>query len=189
MGAGGIGSWTALALSKIGLSNIVVFDGDRVSVHNQPAQNFHKEDIGRYKTDILTQLDGVYGINEFIGDGFHDPANIIIAAVDSNASRRHVWDGALRGNCRWYFDGRLGGQTAMLYTVDMESVDSMARYEETLHSDEERTVVPCAEAAVVDVAFTIAAMIVRAVRLALTCGESTFQRIVCQRTGSTMEVK
>ena len=191
VGAGGIGSWTALALSKIGLSSVHVYDGDRISVHNQPAQYFPGWAVGKYKTDVLEEnLDGVVGFNEFVGDSFVGSSLITIAAVDSNTSRRHIWDWALRDYaCRWYFDGRLGGQTAMLYTVDMESVDQMARYEETLHSDEERTVVPCAESAVIDVAFTIAAMITRGVRLALTAGESTFQRVVCQRTGSTMEVK
>lgn len=144
-----------------------------------------------HKVQALEEnLDGVYGHPYFAGDKFTPQAEVCIAAVDSNASRRLVWNGALNDwACRWYFDGRLGGQTAMLYVVDMESVEQMARYEDTLHSDEERTVVPCAESAVIDVAFTIAAMITRGVRLALTAGESTFQRVVCQRTGSTMEVK
>lgn len=173
----------------MGLSKVTVYDKDHVEGHNQPGQVYREGDIGESKVNRLASYCHIIPRPYYINDYTILGQELVVSAVDSNGSRRAIWNAALRGDCEWFFDGRLGGQMCMLYTIKMDDVESMARYEESLHDDADRHVVPCAESAVIDVAFTMAAMIARAVRLALTSGEHAFRRINCQRTGSTMEVK
>ena len=55
IGAGGIGSWTTLALSKMGCNNLVVFDHDKVELHNTPSQLYTSDQIGQMKTAALKE--------------------------------------------------------------------------------------------------------------------------------------
>src|ERR1035437_9086780 len=53
IGAGSIGSWTALALLKLGCSDVTVFDFDKVEEHNIGSQIYTMADIGKDKTQAL----------------------------------------------------------------------------------------------------------------------------------------
>ena len=54
-GAGGIGSWTAFFLARIGY-NIVIYDVDTVETHNLAGQLFSKNDIGARKVSAVNNL-------------------------------------------------------------------------------------------------------------------------------------
>lgn len=53
VGAGGIGSWTALILAKLGLTELTVYDFDRVEEHNLPSQFYRRQDVGQPKVNSL----------------------------------------------------------------------------------------------------------------------------------------
>ena len=55
MGAGGLGAITALALAKMGVVQMTVWDDDQVSPANIPTQLHPVSDIGMYKVDSLQQ--------------------------------------------------------------------------------------------------------------------------------------
>ena len=51
IGVGAIGSWTTLALAKMGFQNLTVFDDDKVSIENMNSQfypmNYWRNDYSR----------------------------------------------------------------------------------------------------------------------------------------------
>ena len=49
VGCGAVGSFTALALSKMGVGSMTLYDPDTVEVHNLPVQMFTNADLGRPK--------------------------------------------------------------------------------------------------------------------------------------------
>jgi|GEM_PF-4000145 len=53
IGAGGIGSPTAEALMKMGVTNMIVYDHDSVEAHNLPNQLYGISDIGSLKVEAL----------------------------------------------------------------------------------------------------------------------------------------
>src|SRR3990167_258096 len=171
VGAGGIGSFAALALAKLGLTNINVYDFDTVEAHNQPNQLFGPDDVGDLKVSalraIVGDLTGTY-INDtkVRVEGARDlvhPDGILIAAVDSMAARRLAYDGATQSpGVRFFIYGRLGGE--VIKVLCCEPRKDCADYEATLHDDATAAELPCTRQVVIDVAFFMAAMITRAVR-------------------------
>src|SRR5574343_167145 len=53
IGAGATGSWTALLLTKMGMSNINIFDFDDVEVENMCSQFYKPSDISNAKVNSL----------------------------------------------------------------------------------------------------------------------------------------
>ena len=53
VGAGSIGTWTALALSKLGCSNVTVMDGDTIEEHNAGSQIYKASEEGQDKVIAL----------------------------------------------------------------------------------------------------------------------------------------
>ena len=53
IGIGGIGTWTALQLSFLGIHKLVLIDMDNVENSNLNRQFFYEEDIGKPKTEAL----------------------------------------------------------------------------------------------------------------------------------------
>jgi len=63
IGAGSIGSTTALWLGKMGIQDIRIFDDDIVQEHNWSNQMFRETDIGKPKGEALYQVMCEFGIN------------------------------------------------------------------------------------------------------------------------------
>lgn len=55
-GLGGIGSNTAIALARAGIGKLKLIDFDRVDITNLNRQNYFISDIGKYKTDALSNI-------------------------------------------------------------------------------------------------------------------------------------
>ena len=149
IGAGGIGSWTALYLSKIGCRTLTVFDGDKVEEHNLPSQFYAEEDIGKNKVEALRER-----VREFSGveigvvpkNYSHEPlGGVVILAVDKMETRRELAeDGLSRGFWKLLIDGRMGGDQIEIYTVR-----SVQEYVKTLVPLSDVETGPCTERSVV----------------------------------------
>src|SRR3990170_3456674 len=59
IGAGSIGSWTALALLKLGCSDVTVYDYDNVEEQNVGSQIYKSADVGMPKTEALRNRLGI----------------------------------------------------------------------------------------------------------------------------------
>ncbi len=54
-GLGGLGSNIAIALARAGVGKLILLDFDRVDITNLHRQQYKASQIGRYKTDALTE--------------------------------------------------------------------------------------------------------------------------------------
>jgi len=179
IGAGGIGSFTAIALAKLGLARITVWDGDVVEEHNVPNQFFKLSDVGRSKVealaDIIEELTGtkVEAMNRFWSTD--DVLNgIVIAAVDSmgkdeeheHAGRKEIWEHVKKNIfVPLYIDGRIGGETIRILAIRPIN-DAMHHkwYEKNLFSNAEGSEQSCTARSIIDVGFMVASVVTNIVR-------------------------
>lgn len=128
VGAGGIGAITAVTLAKMGVGYMNIIDGDVVSDVNLATQ-FHalesldQPKVSALKREILRYADGTDIIDEM---GRVEPdgilsGNIVIAAVDSIASRKAIWAAAQRGKPQWFLDARMAAEEFHLYSINMRA--------------------------------------------------------------------
>jgi molybdopterin/thiamine biosynthesis adenylyltransferase len=174
VGAGGIGGPTTLALAKLGISRLKVYDFDRVDAHNQPNQMYGPGDIGLKKTDMLgfyvKQLTGVSVTQRGKLHASSKLSGIVIGAVDSMDARRAIWQAIVKagGAVPLYIDGRLGSQVIRVLTVRPGVRKDVKAYTATLVPNHAVVPMRCTEAGIIDVSFAVASLIVRAFRMALT---------------------
>lgn len=102
IGAGSIGSYTALALAKLGFNNITVADDGIIEEENIAPQFYRPRDIGKFKVDCLKRYikeqTGVEIITinakietdtiAFLSQGV---PNVLILAVDSMQARKFIY--------------------------------------------------------------------------------------------------
>lgn len=168
IGAGGIGSWTVLALLKMGCQDIKVFDMDHVEVHNAASQVYTSLDAG--KTKIQALADRLFDLTdlspscieaEITPDNakeFLKGFDIVISAVDSIEVRKTLFK-ALEGTNIVFIDGRMAGNAIEIYTIPMNDTEKRTLYSETLFGNEEALDIPCSERSVVYNCFVISGLI------------------------------
>jgi len=173
IGVGGIGSPTALALAKMGVPEIEVWDADTVENHNLPVQLYRKSDIGRKKVhalaDVLAEFTGavVHPVDrKFTRNDSFSKKGIVISTVDSMSARKNIWYAVKRNKnlVDTYIDARMGLEVGWVQVVNPLSAQDVTRYSKTLYSDEDAVDLPCTARAVWYNEVCIAAVIGRIVR-------------------------
>jgi len=161
IGAGGIGSTTAMVLAKMGCNNMTVIDYDKVEEHNINSQLYGPDDRGFFKVNALKKnvelLSGV-DINvstDKITDSIPKGFRIVILAVDSVDSRKDIVR-AVGKDFELLIDGRMGGEVVDLYTFTPYTIDD---FEKTLPTEEEITYEICTGKAIAYNTFTIGSWI------------------------------
>lgn len=173
IGCGGIGSFAAAGIAKLGVPRIKLIDPDTVEEHNIPNQNFTEFDVGQPKVDALADR---------IGDQFNEVDayqaalpdervtrldGLIISGLDSMEARREVWESCikLKPSVTRYIDARLSGQFIVAYSVNPSMMSDVQSYEKTLHSDDEAEDISCTARGIIDVGLQVASLLTRAARL------------------------
>lgn len=144
-GAGSIGSWTTLCLTKVGFKNIHIIDFDILEIDNLPAQFYstqmsqasgvapHKvhqlQDLIKYMTEqeieaINTKITKDSEIDIQIG-------SIHILAFDNMEARKIIYN-KIKGMPVYLIDGRIGGSSWTLYTTNMRNKEDHENYQKTL---------------------------------------------------------
>lgn len=139
IGAGGISSWTVLALSRLNLKRIHIIDNDTVSVYNMAGQFFGPMNIGGNKTLELSNNVRLFSPNTEISSStlrfYSDTSiqknfDIVISGVDSMSSRKSVYDSAIASGFQGlYIDGRLSADTLQVICFRLDDIESRRRYE------------------------------------------------------------
>lgn len=146
IGAGGIGSWTALALSRIGHS-LTIIDPDMVDETNVKGGQFYKKsDIGEPKVESVRKNILELGCNNdiyTIADYFEDSEQIdtiCISALDNMKTRKNAFNSWIsfvenqrKGGSSLpaiFIDGRLLLETLEIFAVDYDNKDDIKEYQE-----------------------------------------------------------
>ncbi|SRR5258706_7584717 len=167
VGAGSIGSWTALSLLKLGCQNIIIADDDTVEIHNAGSQVYASFDEGKLKVEALREK-----LPSLVENSAHltivnrsvDPENIpqaagiVIMAVDSITVREQFFT-RLKNSSRWFIDGRMGGNIVEVFTAKLDRQEDIEAYQKTLFPASEASTIPCSARSVVYNCFIMAGMI------------------------------
>lgn len=184
IGAGGIGSPTAIALAKMGVHISAIWDPDRIERHNLPNQFYRIRDIGEPKAQALQNICADFAgvIPAAKRQTFRIDRNtkgIIVSGVDSMRSRIDIWK-KIKGleKISLYIDGRMRGEVARIFTIRPNNEEDCRMYEATLHSDEKAGEVACTERAIIYNVFMVASLIARQVKR-FTKSEPFPREIIC----------
>ena len=180
VGLGGIGSFAAISLAKLGIPQLNLIDFDTVEPHNVPNQFYLIDSVQNTKAAALSDLcHGLAPITAtpFIGrldksgftataaDATYSPTPIMISGLDSMAARAEVWEYVrLNTRIRLYLDARIAGQLIVIYATNPIDLDSIDAYERTLHSDDDAVPAACTERGVIDVGMIVGGLLTRLVR-------------------------
>ena len=148
IGAGAVGSFAALAISKMGLGSLSIFDEDGITNHNFPNQFYRKQDVNQFKVESLASI-----LDEFADTRVKQNIcyyknqkleETVIVAPDSMATRKLVWNEFLKQpQCKNYIEARMGAEVGMVYTIREKSKATIKFYESTLKNDSEIKPLPC----------------------------------------------
>jgi len=164
IGAGAIGSFTALSLTKMGYTNIKIWDFDTIDTVNMNSQFYRFKDIGKKKVEALRDLikDFTNVEIEICDERWKGEKldGIVLCCADSMAVRKAMF--AIHKNSpstKLYIDSRMGAELALLYSVIPNNPKSLESYEKTLYSDEEAVQQPCTAKSTVYCSLSLSSMI------------------------------
>lgn len=150
IGAGATGSWVALALSKMGIQNITIYDFDEVGMHNLPNQMFGLTDIGKNKaTSIRNIIRRLTGFNvrarEQKLEGGEILQGIVFVLTDTMKSRKDIFYKSIKNNpnIKLLIETRMDLRGGRIYILDPKDKEMCKKYEETLYGDDEAEVSAC----------------------------------------------
>ena len=130
IGAGAVGSFTVLALAKMGCSDITVWDDDLLEEHNVSNQACKPSLLGQLKVEALRELvdelcDPQIALDcrRYKGQALK---GLVITVVDSMDVRLMVWRRVkLNPAVPLLIDPRMGAEFARLYSISPSNVEHM----------------------------------------------------------------
>jgi molybdopterin/thiamine biosynthesis adenylyltransferase len=168
IGAGATGSWLTLALAKLGLTNITVWDYDVIEEHNIPNQAYDIDQVGMSKVDALQFLtehaSGTIINKKNQAVEAQRLAGVVFMMVDSMETRKKIWDNSIKmkSAVKLLVEPRMGLDVGRIYNVNPVNQAHIKAYEDTYYSDDEAEVSACgASMTVVTTAMSIASMCTR----------------------------
>ncbi len=152
IGLGGIGSWLALFLSRIGC-NIYGFDMDTVEDHNIGGQFFSLADIGQEKTTSTLDKVKLFSNGTFSSEGKYDKDSldhhIVFCCADDMNIRKLAFEKWLEfsKDCSSdvapiFFDGRMQMEYSEVY-CSLSDSSMIEKYRESLFNNEDTPDLPC----------------------------------------------
>lgn len=149
IGVGATGSWLAMFLAKLGITDISVYDYDRVEEHNVPNQLFGIDDVGMSKV-FAVQVETVMKTGTTVrmyDEKFETQrlAGIVFLMVDSMNQRKAIWERAIKmkPSVQLLIEPRMGLDLGRIYVVDPTDSHHVKMYESTYYTDEESEVSAC----------------------------------------------
>lgn len=162
VGAGGIGSWLSIFLSRLGL-RLTIWDDDDIEDTNRLGQAYSAIYIGKSKAQaiaaILADMSGTPLATSFKKRVTHDTGfvtPVTFSAVDNMLGRKDIFNKwKMLDNKQILIDGRLGPDHFQVYAVLPGQEE---KYERTLFDDVSLPNLPCTFKQTTHVAAAIASM-------------------------------
>lgn len=158
-GAGGIGSWVSMFLSRIG-HKLIIYDMDEVDETNMAGQCYMHSNIGMKKVDAVKEVCSAFSNNEIeVNDNPYDEksmsTSLVVSCFDNMKARKIMFERWLEA-ARFYYkkdmqdhlakclfvDGRMTAEQGQIYFVKANK-ESVEKYRETLFEDGEVEDLPC----------------------------------------------
>ena len=124
VGVGGIGAPAALAIAKMGVASMTLWDSDKVEEVNQGPQMYGRRALNRPKVQALaahlrdqapwTEVKTRVALFEQREGERHD---VLVTAVDSLHARRGIWE-MVQGQFSLLVDPRMGAETLTIKAVE-----------------------------------------------------------------------
>ena len=148
-GVGGIGSWLALFIGRIGVDKIAIYDMDVYEKHNLGGQFAKISDIGELKRAAIIRNMRDFGVGAVVKT-LRFPtytvgsmsSNIMFSCFDNMNARKIMFKNWLDGNSEnsdaIFIDGRLAMELMQIFCVQRNDIKAINRYQtEFLFSDDE----------------------------------------------------
>ena len=176
IGAGGIGSWTCLSLSRI-MHEIILIDGDQVDQTNvQGGQLYRTKDIGKSKVAAVTEICREFGcVNQImaLNQMYNEEVgmtDICITGLDNMKARKQIfeeWESHVKATKELghinhptlFIDGRMAGELCEVFIVDGNKPEQIEEYKTWLFDDAEIEELDCTMKQTTFVAMAIASFI------------------------------
>lgn len=155
IGVGATGSWLALSLAKLGLTNITVYDFDVVESHNIPNQAYNLKSFDGDGHIGVPKVKALWDV-VFLATGTQINiknekytnqrlTGIVFLMVDSMAERKRIWEESikLKSQIKLMIEPRMGLDVGRIYNINPLDMEQIKRYEETLYSDDVSEVSAC----------------------------------------------
>lgn len=174
IGCGAIGSFAALSLAKMGMTNMAFWDHDTISIENMSNQFYRMRDLNKNKALALTDL-----IEDFTGlanwpvggrfvpeDNTKSLQGIVVVAVDDMAVRKRVFERVCAEgmDVQYIIDPRMSAEFYTQYCIRPGSLEDCAMYQKTLYSNEEAVAEACTAKSTVYTAGLAAGLITKTVK-------------------------
>lgn len=149
IGAGATGSFVALALAKLGIKNITVYDFDVVEEHNVANQLYSINDVGTKKIVALQKIikDNTGIEIKVVDERFTNQRveGYLCVMVDTMASRKEIYMNSikLKPYVKLAVEPRMGLDMMRLYNILPLETTKFEGYEATLYGDETAEVSAC----------------------------------------------
>lgn len=132
VGLGMHGSWTALAVARLGVKALRLWDDDVVAAVNVATQAYLPEQIGRPKAECLAEMVSALGIEaieqrqKFPSSGWPHPWDVVICCADNHDTRRLVAAAASQGS-KLFIESRSGGEVIYIHAFP-PTADNLSEY-------------------------------------------------------------
>lgn len=155
IGAGSIGSYTALALAKLGFTNITVADDGIIEEENIAPQFYRPRDIGKLKVDCLkkyikdqTNVEIIAiptRIDETNAHLLQQDSSILILAVDTMVARKTI---SAVVSCNYLVDARMAIEFLTIISLAGATYGNIKSYRSTLFDDSDAVQEACTNKAI-----------------------------------------
>ena len=145
IGVGATGSWVALALAKLGINNINIYDFDIVEEHNIANQAYnYSTDIGKSKVEALCNLithnTTICPIPRNAKFTNQRLSGIVFLMVDSMKERKKIWESSIKmkSAIQLLIEPRMGLDVGRVYCVEPINLTHIKKYEDTYYLPTQR---------------------------------------------------
>ncbi len=150
VGCGATGSRVALALAKLGVANLHVWDFDTIESHNIANQLFELGDVGAKKVVALARLikaqtGAAVTAHDARVTGAEELGEVVFLLTDTMSSRKTIWDAGLKYKVRTRLlvETRMGIDEGRVYALDPNKPKHIRAWEGAWYPDQNAEVSAC----------------------------------------------
>ena len=173
IGCGGIGSWTATALCRMGCKYISAVDHDAIEAQNVASQAYLWSQVGSSKAvelsgmlwEITEESEETFAafpmtFQDYLKKNPKTKPSVIICALDSMDERIKLWEKVKKmDKTDFYIDARMGGELLRVYSFDPLHIKEREKYEKTLYPSSKADPMPCTARSIIYTTFFCAGVI------------------------------